>query len=143
MALRAILFVKAEGLSSVGPNCGLFWDYNLAGLLYLDIYRQNLCHPSGTEREFGLGLTSSAVQFCLLSSVGQKFWSVFSLILDSFTFQLYININITNISFLKFSAADIRICYRLSRPVIYQVLLEILRSQCPSHPHSRYSLSPV
>ena len=29
-------------------------------------------------------------------------------------------------------SADIRICYRLSRPVIYQVLLEILRSQSPS-----------
>ena len=37
---------------------------------------------SVAEREFVLGHTSSAVQFCLLSSVGQKFCPVFSLIIS-------------------------------------------------------------
>ena len=33
--LRTTSFVQAEGLSSVGPNCDVLWDDNLAGPLYL------------------------------------------------------------------------------------------------------------
>ena len=53
-------------------------------IIWLDpyIYRQNFCHQSGAILVYCR--TRIWLQFCLLSSFSQKFWSVFSLITESF-----------------------------------------------------------